>query len=138
MADCEFDLSELFDFCEKIAESPKGAKQLKDKAIRDLGTKLARKTRAKARVSIHKRTGMYLRRIKRGKLVREGDDVRIRVYSNAPHAHLIEEGHEKVLWGKRTSEKVKGHEVFVEAVAGFEDEFAAEAEKIADKILDKL
>ncbi len=138
MANCEFDISELFEFCEKLATSSKEAEKFKTRAVRDVGTKLARKTRAKARASIQKKTGTYFSRIKRGKLVKEGEDVRIRVYSNAPHAHLIEDGHEKVLWGKRTGGRVKGFKVFIEAAEGFEGEFAAEAEKIADRILAKL
>ena len=31
------------------------------------------------------------------------------VLSDAPHAHLIELGHVKVLWGRRTNEKVPPH-----------------------------
>ncbi len=138
MADCEFDISELFEFCEKLATSSKEAEKFKTRAVQDAGAKLARKTKAKARASIHKKTGTYLRRIKRGKLVKEGENVRIRVYSNAPHAHLIEDGHEKVLWGNHTSERVEGFEVFIEAAEGFEGEFAAETAKIADRILAKL
>ncbi len=138
MANSEFDISELFDFCEKLATCPREAEKFKTRAVRDMGSKLARKTKAKARASIQKKTGTYLRRIKRGKLVKEGETVRIRVYSNAPHAHLIESGHTKVLWGERTGGRVQGFQVFIEAAEGFEEEFAAEAAKIADRILAKL
>ncbi len=138
MASAEFDISELFDFCDKLATCPKEADKFKARAVRDIGSKLARKTRAKARASIQKKTGNYLRRVKRGKLVKEGENVRIRVYSNAPHAHLIEDGHEKVLWGQRTGGRVRGFQVFVDAADGFEEEFAAEVTKVADRILAKL
>ncbi len=138
MANGEFDISELFDFCEKLATCSQEADKFKTRAVRDIGSKLARKTRAKARASIQQKTGTYLRRVKRGKLVKEGENVRIRVYSNAPHAHLIEEGHAKVLWGERTGERVRGFQVFIEAAEGFEEEFAAEVAKVADRILSKL
>lgn len=36
-------------------------------------------------------------------------------YSKAPHAHLVEQGHEKVLWGKPTGARVEGKEFFATA-----------------------
>lgn len=44
---------------------------------------------------VKKKTGNLLKGIKAGK-VHKYDDYRIRVYSRAPHAHLIEDGHEIV------------------------------------------
>lgn len=38
-----------------------------------------------------------------------GDFVRGSVVSYAPHAHLVEFGHKKVLWGHSTNERVPAH-----------------------------
>ncbi len=140
MADFNVDLNELFDFCDSLSTCAKEADKFKASAVRTIGTKLARKTRAKARsLGIKRKTGTYFKRIKRGKLVKERDgSVRIRVYSNAPHAHLIEEGHKKWIHGVDTGEKVEGRKVFIRAARGFENDFAEVVEQTMDKILKKL
>lgn len=66
--------------------------------MRKMGDKLKQKTKAQIRASgVKRKTGAYRRSIKRGKVYRKKDDYRTRVYSNQPHAHLIEEGHRQVM-----------------------------------------
>ena len=78
----------------------------------------------------------------------------VRVYSNAPHAHLIEEGHEQtvnpgkgegnghgVIPGKGIGRKVgevKGFGVFEKAQEEFEPEFASACEDVIDELIDKI
>jgi len=139
-ADFSVNLDELFDFCDAVSTCAKEADKFKADAVRTIGTKLARKTRAKARsLGIKKKTGAYFKRIKRGKIAKERDgSVRIRVYSNAPHAHLIEEGHKKWIHGVDTGEKVEGRKVFIQAAQDFENEFSEAVGQAMDKLFKKL
>ena len=65
------------------------------KFLRQEGSKLLRKTKARAK-ALGTKTGTYKKSIKRGKVYRYNGADAIRVYSSAPHAHLIEEGHRMV------------------------------------------
>lgn len=50
------------------------------------------------------------------------------------HTHLIEDGHEKVLWGTRTGKRVKAFEVYSDASKEYESKYEKNAEKFIDKI----
>lgn len=54
------------------------------------------------------------------------------------HTHLIEEGHEKVLWGRRTAERVKAFYVYDDAEKKFKGRFEEDCENFTDKILAKM
>ena len=91
------------------------------------GAKLRSKTKAQAR-KLGKKTGNYLKSIKR-----------VRVYSYAPHAHLIEEGHRMVTHDGREVGFVKGHHVFEVAAKGFESEFYTDLDDfLSGEVVEKL
>ena len=133
-----FDLSELASYgkdMRRIAEeNPKKQRQFLQKE----GNKLRSRTKAQAR-KLGKKTGNYLKSIKRGKVYDYRGDKAIRVYSYAPHAHLIEDGHRMVTHDGREVCFVKGHHVFEVAAEGFEPEFYTDLDDMLDEeLVEKL
>ena len=152
-----FDISELYGFSEKLILTSKEASKAQRQFLQKQGTKLKRKTKAKVRaLGIKQHTGNYNKRIKRGKVWTEANAnaMSVRVYSSAPHAHLIEDGHEQtvnpgkgkgnghgVIPGKGIGRKVgevKGFGVFEKAQEEFEPEFASACEDVIDELIDKI
>ena len=99
MARDGIDLSELDEFTDRLIQTSKEAKKTQRKFLQKQGNKLKRKTLAQARLAgIQEHTGKYRKGIKRGKVWSSRNGAQsVRVYSNAPHAHLIEEGHEQTV-----------------------------------------
>ena len=133
-----FDLSELASYgkdMRRIAEeNPKKQRQFLQKE----GNELRSRTTAQAR-ELGKKTGNYLKSIKRGKVYDYRGDKAIRVYSYAPHAHLIEDGHRMVTHDGREVGFVKGHHVFEVAAEGFEPEFYTDLDDMLDEeLVEKL
>ena len=152
-----FDISELYGFSEQLTLTSKEASKAQRKFLQKQGNKLKRKTKAKVRaLGIKQHTGNYNKRIKRGKVWTEANAnaMSVRVYSGAPHAHLIEDGHEQtvnpgkgkgnghgVIPGKGIGRKVgevKGFGVFEKAQDEFEPEFASACEDVIDELIDKI
>ena len=90
-----FDLSELAKFGKDLSTVGKGFQKADRKFLQKEGSKLRSKTKAQAR-KLGKKTGNYLKSIKRGKVYNYHGSQAVRVYSYAPHAHLIEDGHRMV------------------------------------------
>ncbi len=150
------DLSELDEFTDRLIQSSKSAQKAQRRFLQKQGNKLKRKTKAQARlVGIENRTGNYMKHIKRGKVWgKKGEAQAVRVYSNAHHAHLIEEGHEQtvnpgkgrgnghgVRLGKGIGRKVgevEGREVFLKAYEGFAPEYARACEEEIDEMIRKI
>lgn len=98
----EFDFNELDKAVDELADMltvrwPKENKKfLRQEASKELKlAKVTAKSRLKTYRPVSDKKG-YLGRLKRGKIFHEdGDmkDISIRVYSSAPHGHLIEHGH---------------------------------------------
>ena len=133
-----FDLSELASYgkdMRRIAEeNPKKQRQFLQKE----GNKLRSRTKAQAR-KLGKKTGNYLKSIKRGKVYDYQGAQAVRVYSYAPHAHLIEDGHRMVTHDGREVGFVKGHHVFEVAAEGFEPEFYTDLDDMLDEeLVEKL
>lgn len=153
MARDGIDLSELDEFTDRLIQSSKEASKAQCKFLQQQGNKLKRKTKAKARVSgIQEHTGNYMQRIKRGKVWKERNGAQaVRVYSNAPHGHLIEDGHDQTVnpgKGKgnghgvkpgrgigRKVGRVEGREVFFEAYEDFAPEYARDSEEAVDEMI---
>lgn len=134
----EFDLSELDAFTAqmlRMAEKqfPKESK----KFLRGEGLKLRKWTVAEARRLVKKRTGTYVKSIKRGKIYNYDRGLAIRVYSGAPHAHLNEYGHRIVTEDGKEKGFVPGKQVFAKARRKFEGEFVQNCERFVDEMLDK-
>ncbi len=141
-------------FVESLIRSSKSAEKEYKKFLQREGNKLKRKTKAQAHVKgIKTHTGNYMKGIKRGKVWSERDGTyQVRAYSNAPHAHLIEMGHDQVVNppkphgrgvkpGKGIGRKVgdvAGREVFLEAYDAFEAQFHKDSEDAIDNIIRKI
>ena len=101
------------------------------------GNKLKKQTKSKAQSNVKKKTGNYLKGIKRGKYYKysgNGADS-IRVYAGSPahHGHLIEYGH-KTPSGSRT----KAYHVFKTSADAFEGTYEKDCDKFADDIAKPL
>lgn len=156
MARDGIDLSKLDEFTDRLIQSSKEASKAQRKFLQQQGNKLKRKTKAQARlVGIQQHTGNYMKGIKRGKVWKERNDAQaVRVYSNAPHAHLIEDGHDQtvnpgkgkgnghgVKPGKGIGRKVgevEGREVFLKAYEAFVPEYERASEEAVDEMIRKI
>ena len=156
MARDGIDLSELDEFTDRLIQSSKEASKAQRKFLQQQGNKLKRKTKAQARlVGIQQHTGNYMKGIKRGKVWKERNGAQaVRVYSNAPHAHLIEDGHDQtvnpgkgkgnghgVRPGKGIGRKVgevEGREVFLKAYEAFAPEYERASEEEVDEMIRKI
>lgn len=135
----EFDLSELYSFTDELLElADKKMPKETRKFLRIEGGKLRKITVAEAKQKVKKRTGNYLRGIKRGKVYKyEGDQTAIRVYGSSPHSHLIEHGHRQVTKDGQEIGFVKGSKVFEQSRKQFEPIFYKDCEDFVDDLLDK-
>ena len=91
-----FDAGELDLWAEEILniamkDMPKKSK----KFINQEGQKLKKKAKQKAKQTVKKKTGNYLKGIKKGKVYTYSGNgaLSVRVYGAAPHSHLLEQGH---------------------------------------------
>lgn len=140
MAEVEIDTRELDDFIKELDDLqklfPKQARQL----IMRIGSKARTIVLKKAKSLVNKKTGNYYKFIKRGKPWEDKrtDEYKIRVYTRAPHGHLIELGHRIV--GKDGSEHgfKEGYFVFDKAAKDIDKQWHDIATKEFDKIMDKL
>ncbi len=92
-------------------------------------------------------TGNYREGIKKGKPYQyyksNGSKTKdsVKVYGKRPpayHTHLIEKGHQKVLWGYRTAERVKAFYVYSDAEKEFKPSFEDNCEEFVNNALTKL
>lgn len=146
----EFDFDELDKAIEELGDMvtvrwPKENKKfIRQEASKEL--KLAKAT-AKKRLKTYRPVSDkkgYLGRLKRGKIFhQDGDieDLSIRVYSSAPHGHLIEEGHVmKTHDGQspKSGEKfVKGYHILEDTHRSFDAQFQEDVDKHIDDMIAK-
>lgn len=138
MSNDEFDLSELDAFTGHMMRlaNRQFPKEMR-KFLRGEGQKLRKLTAAEARRSVKKRTGTYVKSIKRGKIYKYDRGLAVRVYSGAPHAHLNEYGHRIVTKDGTEKGFVPGKQVFAKARRKFEGEFVRDCVRFVDEMLDK-
>lgn len=127
------DASELNAYARELErvgrESPKKQKVF----LRKEGTKLKTATKREAR-KVGRKTGNYLASIKRGKVYQYGKETTaVRVYSTAPHAHLIEDGHRMVTHDGQEVGFVPGHHVFEVSGKAFERQYLADIDDFLDE-----
>lgn len=140
MSDFDIKDSELSKFINELTELqevfPKEAMRL----MRTSGTKARTIVAKKARQLVKKKTGNYLKSIKRGRvwLDSHSGEIKIRVYTRSPHGHLIEFGHRIV--GKDGVEHgfKEGYHVFDRASSEIEEQWTQIVIREFDKIMDKL
>ena len=107
--------------------------------LRKMGAKARVIIRKKVRQSVKRKTGNFERRWRYGRVYqREAGSWMIRVYNNAPHAHLIEDGHRIV--GKDGSEHgfVQGKKVIDLANSELENVWEKTLRKETEKIVKKI
>lgn len=130
-----FDASEIDAFTRELLELAQNQIPKKSKKfIRKEGSKLKRKIKRDARKKVQDLTGNYYDSIKRGKpYLFKGQLMSIRVYSSAPHAHLIEHGHVIVTHGMENG-MVKGKYVFEDASNDFKRIYYRDCKTFVDEI----
>lgn len=137
-----FDMKELTAFEKNLLKlandtMPKESK----KFLRDQGTKLRKKTLAKAKSKVKKQTGNLYAGIKKGKLYtfKGNGGLAIRVYGGKPayHIHLLEYGHKQVTEDGKEVGFVKGEHFFEEAAKEFEGTHYSDVQKFLDSTLEK-
>ena len=126
---------------DEVTEALKMVQDLYPKEIKKFmqseGNKLKKETKNKAKSDVKKRTGNYLKGIKRGKYYKysgNGADS-IRVYAGKPahHGHLLEYGH-KTQSGSRT----KAYHIFKTTADSFESTYEKDCDTFVDTIVEPL
>lgn len=107
------------------------------KFLKKQGKALQKKTLEVAQRKTKKRTGNYIRGIKAGKVYKFDGAFACRVYSKAPHAHLIEYGYKIVTKNGEVKGYQRGLNVFDDAKKAFEDEFTEALENYIDEVCKK-
>ncbi len=138
--DVELDLRELDDFVNELQSLEKYFPRQARRLIMRIGSKARTIVLKKAKSLVKKKKGNYYKSIKRGKPWKDDgtNEHKIRVYTRANHAHLIEKGHRIV--GKDGSEHgfKEGYHVFDEGEKEIERQWDKMARDEFDKILDKI
>ena len=137
MASAVFDTRELDAYARELERTARDAPQTQKKFMRQEGSKLLRRTKSEAK-RVKVKTGNYKKSIKRGKVYEYDGAQAIRVYSTAPHAHLIEDGHRMVTHDGREVGFVPGMHVFEVAGKGFEPEYLADIDDMLDEAVKEL
>jgi len=140
MADFDIDYRELDIFSRELESLqehfPSEARQLMLRS----GTRARAIVTKKARQLVRKLTGNYLKSIKRGKVwLDEGYGwYKVRVYTRAPHGHLIEHGHRIVDKDGNERGFKEGYHVFDKSESEIEREWNDILAEEFDRIMDKL
>lgn len=88
----------LTDFQNDLLSVEKNAEKVFKKAMQTSGNKLTRLVRKKGKSLVTKQDGLYHKSFKRGKVFIDPEgDITVRALNTAPHAHLLEYGHRKVV-----------------------------------------
>lgn len=131
------DTRELDGFVKNLERWVKEAPKRQEKFLRQEGNKLKNRTKNRAK-KLGTKTGNYLKSIKRGEVYDYHGMQSVRVYSYAPHAHLLEHGHRKVNhWGLEMG-FVQGHHVFEESAKKFEKRHQKNVEDFLEKEVKRI
>ena len=135
-----FCAKELDDFTKdlfKLALEFENGKQAK-KFLTKTGNKLRNESRKLAKMRVGKKTGNLIKGFRRGKIYKyKGKDLSVRVFNNAPHAHLLNYGHFIV---NKKGEEIgfaKGHNFMEDAADNFRTKHMKDTEKWLDEMLNK-
>lgn len=139
MAEAVFDTHELERWNKELVKF--ASKQLPKETrnfIQREGNKQAKYVRSEIKSKTGRKTGNLRKSVRRGKAHKyQGRDWQVRVYSKAPHAHLVEYGHKKVLWGNRTDERVEGKFLFSTAQRQMREEFPKDTDAWLDDLINR-
>lgn len=128
------DLQGLEQFGKDLLRTGETYRKKEKKFLQREGSKLRKKVKAKAK-AVRKKTGNYYKSIKRGKVYSYRGEQAVRVYSAAPHAHLIEDGHRMVTHEGREVGFVRGHHIFEVARDAFEPQFLMDLDDFLEGVL---
>ena len=131
MASQVFDVSELDNFARSMSRTAQSIQKSQKSFLRK--TRTVREAR-----KIGKKSGKYLKSIKRGKVYTYDGALAIRTYSAAPHAHLIENGHRMVTHDGQEVGFVRGYHVFENAGKDFEPQYQRDVEDFLDEEVEQL
>lgn len=130
-----FDVSQLTDYGQQILDvATKDMPKVTEKFMKSEAKKLKNKAKRDAKKVLKNHTAAagkgYLNRMQAGKKVYSYGDAKynILVYNSAPHAHLIEEGHNMVTHSGATVGFVPGKHIIENAAISFEKQFAKHIE----------
>ena len=140
MSDDIFDFKELTNYEKKLLDMASNKMPRETmKFIRKEGTHLRKVTVKNARSKVKKKTGNYFKSIKKGRayIYNGNGGSSIRVYSNAPHAHLIEKGHRIVTPGGTEKGFKPGYHVFENSEKEFQNQFYEDIENFIDDVIAK-
>lgn len=137
MASLGFDVSELDNFARSMNRTAQSIQKGQKSFLRKEGTKLKSRTVREAR-KVGKKSGKYLKSIKRGKVYEYNGAQAVRAYSAAPHAHLIEKGHRMVTHDGQEVGFVRGYHVFENAGKDFEPQYQQDVDDFLDKEVEQL
>lgn len=126
------DTSDLEAYARGLERIARTFPQKQKRFLQKEGNKLKQATRRKAR-KLGKKTGNYQKSIKRGKVYNYQGAQAVRVYSAAPHAHLIEDGHRMVTPGGREVGFVRGFHIFEDAREDFQHQFLTDVGDLLDE-----
>ncbi len=140
MADFDIDYREMNIFTRELEDLQKHFPREARKIMLKSGSKARAIIARTARRLVRKKTGNYFKSIKRGRVwMDEGQGwFKVRVYTRAPHGHLIEYGH-RIVGEDGTEYGFKeGYHVFERGHKEVESEWEEIIEKEFDKIMDSL
>ncbi len=142
-----FDTSELMDFADELMELakdfPKEQKEIlreeAKKQLKEIKTVANREvSKGKAKVNKGGRVLNYHKRFKYTKVFDlEKGKTAIRVYSSAPHAHLIEYGYMLTSKSGKKIRFVSGKHIFQRAYDSYQKKFQESMEDFINNLLDK-
>lgn len=140
MSDDIFDFKELTNYEKKLLDMASNKMPRETmKFIRKEGTQLRKVTVKNARAKVKKKTGNYFKSIKKGRayIYQGNGGSSIRVYSTAPHAHLIEKGHRIVTPGGTEKGFKPGLHIFENSEKEFQNQFYEDIENFIDDVIAK-
>lgn len=137
MASQVFDVTALDNFARQMQQTSSSFQRRQKTFLRKEGSKLRSQTKKQAR-TVKRKTGNYLKSIRRGKVYSYDGALAVRVYSYAPHAHLVEEGHRMVTHDGREVGFVLGHHVFEIAGSAFAPQFVQDIDQMLDEVVNVL
>lgn len=133
-----FDMSELAALNSAMMRTvnqtyPKEARRF----LKDEANKGRRFLRANTKALTKKKTGNLLKGIDKGPVHKYAGDWQVRVRNYAPHAHLIEHGHEVWSHGTDTGLRAPGLHPALKTINSIRAEYPADVDKFVDELLEK-
>lgn len=102
------------------------------------GAKATKVVRAQTKRLTKKKTGNLRKGVSKKAPYFIDNEWRVRIENRAPHAHLLEYGHEKFIRGIDTGEETPGRHFMAAAANEFRPQFEADVDEFIDKVMKGL